>query len=229
MYKAISSFLYLTFIRLSKIHSRKGIYEFLNKEYASINKGDRILSVGAGGKINALLLKYSEENEFEVIIFDIDKNRNPDIIGDICTYDTNSMDFDCVVMGEVLEHLHSPHLALENIYRAMKSGGKIIITAPFIFPIHERPCDYFRFTRYGLQYLLKDFEHVVIKERNGWAEAINVLLVRHIMEKNNCSRLIAIPFILFAFISAPFIILLCKLIKTDYITTGYLVSAKKPV
>ena len=224
----MSKGIYKIFIKLSKILSRKGIYEFLDKEYAAIKKGDRVLSVGAGGDINFLLMKYAKSNEFEVITIDINKDRNPDIIGDVCVYDFGDMVFDIVVMGEVLEHLHSPHAAIENIYRSMKTDGRLIMTAPFIFPIHERPCDYFRYTRYGLEYLLGSFEEVNINERNGWGEAVNVLFVRHVMEKNILSRLIAPLFILLAFICLPFTVLLSKLIRTDFITSGYLVSAKKP-
>ena len=37
----------------------------------------------------------------------------------------------------------------------MKPGGTLWLTAPFFYVEHERPYDYFRYTRYGLRFLLK--------------------------------------------------------------------------
>ncbi|MFW2440082.1 MAG: class I SAM-dependent methyltransferase [Arenicellales bacterium] len=229
LYKLISKRgFYSIFIRLAKVLSRKGIYEFLSAEYSNITEGSKVLSIGAGGEINSILMEHRTDNGFDVITIDIDENRNPDIVGDVCTCDFGDMLFDVIIMGEVLEHLHSPHLAIDNIASALKPGGKLVITVPFMFPIHERPHDYYRYTRYGLQYILKEFDSVQIKERNGWAEAINVLFVRLVMEKSTSARIAAPVFLLVAFINVPIMLLLSKLIKTDFITSGYLISARKP-
>lgn len=100
------------------------------------------------------------------------------------------------------------------------------MTVPFIFPIHERPYDYYRYTKFGLSFLLQNFSDVVIKERNSWIEAISVLFVRLIMDKNIMSRIFAPFIIILVFINLPFVYLLAKLINTDFITTGYIVTAK---
>lgn len=219
--------IYAIFSRLSKVLSRKGLYSFLRREYSQISKSDRVLTIGAGGKINRLLDKYAEKNGFEILSIDIDEKKRPDIVADLCTHDFGELKFDVVVMGEVLEHLHSPHLALQRIHKALRPNGKLIITAPFIFPIHDRPYDYYRYTRYGLEFLLREFNDVSITERNNWAEAINVLFVRHIKEKNICSHLVAPIFVVIAFISLPLSWLLGYLIKTNFITSGYIVTANK--
>jgi SAM-dependent methyltransferase len=223
MYKAI----YRRFVRLSKRLSRKGIYEFLRNESAAIARDSTVLSVGAGGEINSTLLEYGQRNSFRIVTIDIDQRRQPDIVGDICTHDLGTAVFDVVVLGEVLEHLYAPHLAIDNVLKALKPGGKLVITVPFIFPIHERPVDYYRYTRYGLEYLLRQFRDVSIRERNSWGEAICVLLVRHIVERNLSSRLAAPLLILLAYALLPFMMLLSRLIKTDFMTSGYLVSARK--
>lgn len=125
-----------------------------------------------------------------------------------------------------MEHLHSPHLAIDNIKKILSKNGKLILTVPFIFPIHERPYDYYRYTKFGLSFLLQNFSDVVIKERNSWIEAISVLFVRLIMDKNIMSRIFAPFIIILVFINLPFVYLLAKLINTDFITTGYIVTAK---
>lgn len=211
----------------SKRLSRKRIYDFLAHEFSLIPPSEQVLSIGSGGKINELLYEYQQQQGFNVVTLDIDKKRIPDIQGDICTYDFQGSTYGVVVMGEVLEHLHSPHLAINNIYTILRSDGKLILTVPFLFPIHESPHDYFRYTRYGLEYLLKKFHKVVIKERNTWAEAINVLWVRHLMEQNFRSQLMAPVFISMAVILLPLMLLMGYMIKTNFMTTGYLVSATK--
>ena len=123
---------------MSKLLSRKGIYPFLNKEFEKIESGGKVLTIGAGGEVNKLLKEYSIQNSFDVTSFDISEDMRPDILGDICTYDFEENKYDFIVIAEVLEHLHSPHLAIDKIGNVLNSNGKVILTVPFIFPIHER-------------------------------------------------------------------------------------------
>lgn len=66
--------------------------------------------------------------------------------------------FDVVLCAEVLEHMHSPALALAEVRRVLKGGGKLLLTTPFAYPIHYAPTDYYRFTRFGLLHLLSGWE-----------------------------------------------------------------------
>lgn len=66
--------------------------------------------------------------------------------------------FDVVLCAEVLEHMYSPALALAEIQRVLKTGGKLLLTTPFAYPIHYAPTDYYRFTRFGLLHLLSGWE-----------------------------------------------------------------------
>ncbi|PCJ61773.1 MAG: hypothetical protein COA79_05615 [Planctomycetota bacterium] len=225
--KKLLKSIYLIFIKMSKKLSRKGIYPFLNKEFSDFKKDMNILNIGAGGQVGELLKEYSIKNGFKVTTFDISEERNPDILGDICSHDFEGLKFNYIVISEVLEHLHSPHLAIDTIWNILEPDGRLVLTVPFIFPIHERPYDYFRFTKYGLEFLLNKFSFVQIEERNSWTETINVLMVRLIMDKKIVSKLFAPFFILFAYMQLPFIYLVSAIINTDFITTGYLVVAKK--
>jgi ubiquinone/menaquinone biosynthesis C-methylase UbiE len=62
--------------------------------------------------------------------------------------------FDTVLMSEVLEHLERPQEALSEAFRLLRPGGKMILTAPFIWALHEEPRDFYRYSPYGLRYLL---------------------------------------------------------------------------
>ena len=77
---------------------------------------------------------------------------------------------DTVVSFQVLEHLSEPELFLSECFRILKRGGKLFITVPFMWHVHEAPNDYYRYTRYGLEYLLKEngFLEIEIKENTGF-------------------------------------------------------------
>lgn len=214
-------------LKLSKIRSRQGLYEFLNAQFAGIENGSKVLTIGSGGEINNLLYRFAKLNDFYVTSFDIDPERKPDILGDLCNYKFDQS-FDVIVCCEVLEHLHSPHLGVETILNALTTTGKLILTTPFIFPLHDRPHDYYRFTKYGLHFLFRNFEHVTITERNSYFEAIDVLWVRILQIQTNRSNLLSnfiIPFVFY--LKRPITKLLDRFLKTDVMTTGYNLIAFK--
>ena len=159
------------------------------------------------------------------ISIDIDLKRNPNIIGDVCTLPFIDNCFDVISLMEVLEHIHNPQKALNEIYRVLKPEGLLIFSVPFIFPLHDRPDDYFRFTKYGLTHLLSKYYQVEVVERNSFSEAIAVLIVRLIMEKGYRPKILAMLFMLSGAILLTH--LFNYIIKSDALTTGYVGSAKK--
>ena len=90
--------------------------------------------------------------------FDIEEREGVDVVGDAHNMPFKNGEFEVIVCTEVLEHLHSPHIAIEEMQRVLKPGGKIILTTRFVFPIHDAPHDYYRYTEFGMKFLF----------RNGW-------------------------------------------------------------
>jgi SAM-dependent methyltransferase len=74
--------------------------------------------------------------------------------------------FDTVVAFQVLDDLPEPGCFLNECYRITKRGGHIFLTVPFMWKLHEEPRDYYRFTKYGLQYLLKKcgYQNIEVEE-----------------------------------------------------------------
>ena len=66
--------------------------------------------------------------------------------------------FDVILATEVLEHVNDAEKAMSEIFRLLRPGGHVIATVPYLYPTHEAPHDYRRFTHYGL---------VAIAERHG--------------------------------------------------------------
>jgi SAM-dependent methyltransferase len=173
------------------------------------------------------LYPHARRQPFSVTSLDIDSGRKPNVVGDLCSAPFRTSSLDVVVLGEVLEHVEAPPAAIASVHRVLTPGGTLILTTPFIFPIHDRPRDYFRFTRYGLELLLRDFQDVRVTPRSSWSETINALGVRLALEEGAIARLLAPVMILGAIVAFPVVWLLGKLVHTDFITIGYLVTARK--
>jgi len=88
--------------------------------------------------------------------------------------------FDTVLCTEVLEHLSTPAACIDEMARVLRPGGHLILTTPQMWPLHEEPYDFFRFTRYGLAYLCRSAHLDVVEVRchgGAWATIGLVLLI----------------------------------------------------
>jgi len=93
--------------------------------------------------------------------------------------------FDCAICLEVLEHVSNPFVAVGEIGKVLKPGGRLILSVPHLSRIHEAPHDYFRYTRYGIQSILESngFEVLEMKQTGAlfsflghqWASMTNSL------------------------------------------------------
>jgi SAM-dependent methyltransferase len=62
--------------------------------------------------------------------------------------------FDVVLLTEVLEHVDDHARTLDEVVRVLAPGGTVVVTVPFMYPVHEAPHDHRRFTHHGLEHLL---------------------------------------------------------------------------
>lgn len=67
-----------------------------------------------------------------------------------------SNNFDAVISVSVFEHLQRPWIVAHELAKVLKPGGELMVYTHFAFPIHGYPCDYFRFTKEGLETLCGD-------------------------------------------------------------------------
>lgn len=66
--------------------------------------------------------------------------------------------FSLVICCSVLEHSPKPWKMAENLCKAIKPGGYLYISVPWIFPFHGYPNDYFRFSPAGIKALFPSIE-----------------------------------------------------------------------
>lgn len=120
------------------------------KKYSGRIKG-RVLDVGCGTKPYRSYLRAANE----YVGMDINEGVRPDIVGDIVNMPFFDGYFDGVLCAEVLEHLKEPEIGIRQISRVLKRGGHLYLTVPQEWCLHYEPEDYFRFTKYGIRYLLE--------------------------------------------------------------------------
>lgn len=78
-------------------------------------------------------------------------NAKPDVFADAAKLPLSDESVDTVILLEVLEHLRQPISALSEIHRVLRPGGRLLLTMPFLYPIHDAPHDFQRLTGYGLE------------------------------------------------------------------------------
>lgn len=138
--------------------------------------------------------------------------------------------FDSAICTATLEHLEEPEMAIRECFRVLKSGGYAIYSVPFIWHLHEEPRDFFRFSKYGLDYLFKKtgFDVVEIKALSGFWVTFGQLFVYYLYRINKGPirwlHLLDIP----GWIIQGFSLILDKLDKAERWTWMYMVIARKP-
>jgi SAM-dependent methyltransferase len=84
---------------------------------------------------------------------------------------------DGVALFEVLEHLTAPGLALKEAARVLRNGGAVVLTVPFLYPIHDAPFDFSRLTASQLRHLAAEagLDVVELNERGHALETAAML------------------------------------------------------
>jgi len=93
-----------------------------------------------------------------------------DAIADLSALPFRDATFEAAVNIVTIEHLREPGLALQEIARTLTPGGILLIVAPHEWEVHQSPHDYFRYTRHGLEYVLRraGFEICQMRPAGGY-------------------------------------------------------------
>jgi len=74
----------------------------------------------------------------------------PDIFATASALPLGDACIDTVLFLEVAEHLAEPDCAFAEIARVIRPGGLLLMSVPFLYPIHDAPHDFQRYTEHGL-------------------------------------------------------------------------------
>ena len=76
---------------------------------------------------------------------DLDPAKRPRVAADVHALPFRDGTFDAVKATEILEHVADVGKALAECRRVLRSGGRLVITAPFLERLHGDPDDYARY------------------------------------------------------------------------------------
>jgi 2-polyprenyl-3-methyl-5-hydroxy-6-metoxy-1,4-benzoquinol methylase len=151
---------------------------FAGLEQASAHARGRLLDLGCGNKPYRTMFagRVSEHVGCDMVQ---SSEHCVDILCPATAIPMADETFDTVLCTQVIEHVAEHKLVLREAFRLLKPGGILILSAPMYWPLHEEPYDFFRFTRHGLDYLLKEtgFNRVATIPNGGkWALAGQALV-----------------------------------------------------
>jgi ubiquinone/menaquinone biosynthesis C-methylase UbiE len=136
--------------------------------------------------------------------------------------------FETALMSEVLEHLEHPLGALVEALRLLAPGGKLILTTPFVWVLHEEPRDFFRYTPHGLRALLSEagFVDVSVVPVSGQWGTLS-LMGSYVLSHSRAARLPR-TIGLAALISQRVALWLDRRRPTEWLSWNHIVVATRP-
>lgn len=153
------------------------------KEFArKFSREQKVLDIGCGNK------PYEKYFSCQYIGLDPYSDTKADIVSEAWNIPSEDNSYDGVILNQSLEHIEKTNETVSEIKRVLKPGGIGIITVPHTMKNHSLPIsseninlnnfdkskirywnvDYYRFTKFGLISLFKDFQVLSIKETSGY-------------------------------------------------------------
>lgn len=199
------------------------IIKFIDK-YSNKCRG-KLVDIGCGNK--PYLRYFSLIDEY--IGVDIDNNE-ADIVANAEFLPIKSNSIDIVLCNQLIEHVSEPIKIIVEINRILKEEGILILTAPQMGRLHGEPNDYYRYTKWGLKYLLEEnrMKLEIIESHGGIFRAIgshlNFFIIDYFGRSNYLKRVLRYTVIninnfVFNFLD--------RLIPWEKDTLGYNIIAKK--
>jgi SAM-dependent methyltransferase len=158
-------------LRRHILHFEVEIADAVNAFAAALPAGVRMLDAGAGEGQYAHYFVRQRYCGVDLAVGDAGWDYTDlDVLADLTALPFRDGVFHAAINVVTLEHLCEPARALAEIGRTIEPGGRLLIAAPHEWEVHQAPHDYFRYTRYGLQYLLEraGFEAVEIHPAGGY-------------------------------------------------------------
>jgi len=116
---------------------------------------------------------------------DLDIQNKPDLVGDAHALPFKGGIFDSIVCTQVFGDLREPYVAIRELCRVLKKGGKVLITESQTNELHDEPFDYWRFTKFGLEQLCRScgLDIVVTSQRGGFFAVLAQQIIRYFIDR----------------------------------------------
>lgn len=210
--------------------ARKGLFDNISALAKQVE--GEVLDVGCGQKPYESLFQAARYVGLELDTPENRQNKKADYFYDGSKFPFSDDEFDCVVLNEVFEHIFNPGEFLSEIYRVLKADGRLLLTVPFVWDEHEQPCDYARYSSFGIRAVLQNNGFTIVEQRKSMNDIrvifqmLNDYIYKKTVTKNGYVNLISTLLLM-----APFNLLgelLSKLLpKNDDLYLDNIVLAKK--
>lgn len=163
---------------LGRIPVEKSVIAFAQ----NFHSGQKVLDIGCGDK------PYAHFFSCEYIGLDPYPGTKADLVRNAWDSGLPDGSIDGIVLNQSLEHISDTVGTIREIERVLKPGGLVLVTVPQTMRNHGIPLslkeagitnvdptvlsfwnvDYWRFTKFGLVYLFKDFHIEKLEESNSY-------------------------------------------------------------
>jgi SAM-dependent methyltransferase len=144
------------------------------EKWAVAGPGAKALDVGCGRQPFRSLL---ESRGFGYTGLDTQQNADGSVAfvapidGELPAALRDSGPFEFILCTEVLEHVADWAAAWRNLVDLLAPGGRLLITCPFVYPLHEEPFDFWRPTAHALRFFGARHGLRILEQRqlgDGW-------------------------------------------------------------
>ena len=187
-----------------------------------------VLDAGAGEGRHAASFARHRYVAFDLAVGDPRWNYGKlDCIGDLALLPFQPASFGACLNIVTLEHVRDPGAVLRQLAAVLAPGGRLLLVVPHAWEVHQAPHDYFRYTCYGVRFLLEqaEFTKIQVLPAGGYFR----LLARRLW--NGLQFFPGIRFLPAALLLAPpalVLPLLDSLDRENNFTLGYICTARKP-
>jgi len=203
--------------------------------------GDRILDAGCGDAwVKREFNRFDTPVEYfgvDLAVGDENLNYKVSALSDLHQLPFKDNSFDKSISNSVLEHVESPSRVFSEMVRVVRPGGKIFLSVPFTFALHQHPFDYHRFTKYILKlYAVRNNLNVVkIWPMGGFFTVLRYISTNYTMRNLNDNIIWNFIFGVVNFftniidktIGGPIAYFLDLFDKNKHLTLGYFVVYEK--
>jgi SAM-dependent methyltransferase len=219
------------FLRRHVLHFEATIQDRVAAFARSLPAGARVLDAGAGEGQYAGLFGPQRYCGVDLAVGDTAWNyARLDAIADLAALPFPADAFDATIHIVTLEHVPEPAAVVRELARTLAPSGRLLLIAPHEWEVHQAPHDYFRYTRYGLHYLLAKagFGAIEIQPVGGYFRLLSRRLLNGLQFFSGGAKwLCFLPAAIFLVPPALVLPLLDFLDRDRNFTLGYICIARK--
>jgi SAM-dependent methyltransferase len=149
-----------------------------------------VLDVGCGNRPYESWLTRGSNYVTGYIGLDVAPGPGVDIIVDPDKgWPISDASLDVIISTQVLEHVACLPVTLAEMARVLRPGGDLLLTAPFIYPVHGLPHDYTRFTTNGIRKLFEnEYEIIEVLPLGKAGSMMGTILLTWLENSTNRNR-----------------------------------------